>query len=167
MSKCHSNAFFFDHLQNIVTFRLSQIWDVCFQHFDIFRKRILISRQEAGTWILGMMHTSQLWDGLHAHFITKFCLSDSSQHQYPIKSILSYFSLELLSIQGQKMLQAHCWRTSEAAPCAGLLCMAAAPWGIRSTACSRNSPRQIRDPTVSTLMFPLFLTVAVWCPRKW
>lgn len=49
------------------------------------------------------MHTSQLWGGLHAHFITKFCLSDSFQYQYPIKSMFfSFSSLEQLSIQGRK-----------------------------------------------------------------
>lgn len=92
MSKWYdSNTFFFDNLQNITTFMLSQIWDACFQHFDIFRKRILISGQEICTWILGAnVHTSQLWDNLHADFITKFCLSDSSQYQYPIKSIFFY-----------------------------------------------------------------------------
>lgn len=67
ISKWNPNAFFLDNLQNISTFRLSQIWDTCFQHFDIFRIRILISGQEVGTWILGANDAHKPTVGWSAH----------------------------------------------------------------------------------------------------
>lgn len=111
------------------------------------------------------MHTSQLWGSLDAHFITKFCLSDSSQYQYPRKSIFFYFSpLELLSInKGQNpalLPSPGCCRTIDGGavrqlPVLGCSACLLLSEGITSTACSRNSSRLIREPHCACLDYPI------------
>lgn len=101
-----------------------------------------------------MMHKSQPWGSLHAHFITKFRLLDSSQYQYPIKSIFFYFSsLELLPSPGCcRTIAGEVLRQLPVLGCSACLLLSE---GIRSMACSRNSSGQIREPHCARVDYPI------------
>lgn len=121
------------------------------------------------------MHTSQLWGGLHAHFITKF-----SFRLFPVpvsnkEHVLLFFLLGTVEYPRTKTAQLPspgCCRTIDggaprqlAVPgCSACLLLSE---GIGSTACSRNSSGKLDSPTVPTLITPLFLTaVASLMPQE-
>lgn len=88
------------------TFWLSQKWNTYFQHFNIFRIRVLVSGQEVGTWTSGANDAHKPNVGCSAHsfhyWILAFRFSPvPPSRRCPAKGIFFYFSsLEVLRTSG-------------------------------------------------------------------